>query len=156
VDPTRIESERAPAAASKQTTPVVAGVYFGVAGALATLPFVLLADNPADSARMITVAAAIAASLVGALMWLLVVGDRSERWRGPVAGALTGLLAHPPMWAIVSVVLGAGFDFGIEKNVSGAFGSAVFFGFFSMVIYGALTAPIGAFVGWWLGRVRGR
>lgn len=85
-------------------------------------------------------------------MWALLVGHRPERWRPPTAGALAGVLAHPPMWAMVSLVVGQEVGMAPAEQATGAFVSAALFSVFSMIIYGPLTVLAGALVGWLLGR----
>lgn len=129
-----------------------AAAVFAAAGALATLPFVLASESPGDSASMLVPAATVSAGLLGAMMWRLVVVGGGPGWRGAAAGALTGLGAHPLMWAILGLGVGAEVGMPAGDLATGTVASAMFFSVFSMVIYGPFTAALGALVGWGLGR----
>lgn len=128
------------------------GTAFAVAGALATLPFVVASDRPGNNALMLIPAAVLAALLVAPPLWRLLVVGRTENWRGPVAGGLVGLLAHPLMWMIISLRVGAEMGSDVATVVSGSLLGGAFFGLFGMVVYGPLTVPLAGLVGWLLGR----
>lgn len=125
---------------------------FAGAGALSALPFVLAADFPAQSARQLLAPAALSGGVVGTLAWALLVSAGSPRWRAPLAGALTGLLAHPPLWVWIGLGIGADMGRGGSGLWRGALLSSLFFSLFSAIAYGPLTISLGALVGWWLGR----
>lgn len=129
---------------------LVVGCAFALAGGLATAPFLMAAENPAHSARMLVPAAAIA---VGTLTWALMVLPTKGSWMATVAGSITGLLAHPVMWALISIPVGFEMDAPAVQQASGAVLSGAFFGLLSALAYGVVTVPLAALVGWLLGRV---
>lgn len=131
---------------------LTAALAFALAGAVATLPFVVRADDPAGVATRLVPTASSAAAILGAITWW-VAGDRGTRgWHGAAAGAFVGLFAHPLMWALLHLVIGAEAGTRIGMTVGGTLGGAIFFGFFSALAYGPFTTTLGALVGWGLGR----
>ena len=131
---------------------VLVGLAFAVAGVLATTPHLLAADDPMDSARMLAPAAAMAAFAVGCATWALLVSGDRRPWMATLAGAITGVLAHPVMWALISIEIGDEMGVGLIQHVGGTMLSGAFFGMFSALAYGVVTVPLAAFVGWLLGR----
>lgn len=130
----------------------IVGCAFAVAGALATAPFLLATDAPGDNARLLVPAAALAAFAVGIAMWGMLVSPGGRPWTAPVAGALTGLISHPVMWALMSIPIGMEMNAGALQQAGGTVLSGAFFGLFSALTYGLVTVPLAAVVGGLLGR----
>jgi len=80
-----------------------------VSASAAFLLSLLLLKGAAQDWQAMPFAAALAASLTGALSWrLLVVTSRSRvLLRGIAAGALTGLLSHPIAWYVLTACAGS-------------------------------------------------
>ncbi len=123
--------------------------------ALATLPFVLAADDAASAAARLAPAAALAAGLLGVVVWETIVHGRPGRWNAPIGGAVVGLAAHPLMWALIALGVGVEIDASVSDQVTGAVVTSMFFGVISLVVYGVITAPMGALAGWLLRRLVG-
>lgn len=106
------------------------------------------------------IAAALAAGLLGALCWRLLVGAATTRLlqRGAIAGALTGALAHPLTWYLLILYFyatGAQSSLGEPtlNPIEGVPGSLVL-SLGSLLVVGWLTVPLGALCGALLAYVR--
>lgn len=109
------------------------------------------------------VASALAAFVSGAALWR-VLPERFARLRsvwGAVAGALAGVVSHFLTWYLgfVGANLCFWFTGGCTSSLGEppadlltAFAGAAAMTFFSLLIVGWLTAPIGAVLGWGFGR----
>jgi hypothetical protein len=106
----------------------------------------------------LVVASGLAAFSVSLILWRLLCATSppvSGR-RGALAGALTGLLAHPVAWYLALVwnyLLGHASSLGDKpadplQSIGGSFVMA----FWSLLIAGWLTVPAGAIVGFLLAR----
>lgn len=117
-----------------------------------------------DGYRWFFVAAALAAFGSGAALWR-VLPERSARRRpawGALAGALAGVVSHYLTWYLGYV--GANLCFWLTGGCTSSLGEppadlllalsgAAGLTFFSLLIVGWLTAPIGAVLGWAFGRL---
>lgn len=139
-----------PIARTSHARTLLATLCFAAAGAVATLPFVLETSEPMVVASRLVPAAAVAAALLGAFAWTVGVEGQRGAWRGAVSGALVGLVAHPVMWALLALVVGAETGSPIRDRVGGTVGSGLFFGLFSALAYGPFTSTLGAVVGFGL------
>jgi hypothetical protein len=129
---------------------ILAGLAFAIAGWVCSLWFL---SNAIGDWRVMLYAAPAAAFLGGAFFWwLLVMRPERPRWvRGMIAGALTGLAAHPLAWylaILVFYVAGVRDSLGQETldPLTGLWASLVY-SLLSWVGLGWLTVPIGALVG---------
>jgi len=116
-----------------------------------------------DGYRWFFVSAALAAFGSGAVLWR-VLPERFARRRaawGALAGALAGVVSHYLTWYLG--YLGANLCFWLTGGCTGSLGDppagpltalwgAAALTFFSLLIVGWLTAPIGAVLGWAFGR----
>lgn len=124
---------------------------FALAGVVATLPFVLRADDTMATFTILAWPAAVAAALTGTAMWAALVWARREKPLPALAGALAGVFAHPIVWFLVA--LQEAFAMGDSPQVVlGSMLTSAFFSVFSMVAYGPLTAGLGALVAWGIAR----
>ena len=109
----------------------------------------------------IVVASGVAAFAVSYVLWRVIcspVKPLSAR-RGALAGALTGVLAHPVAWfpAIIwnylqgHALFPSSNPFGPIAGLQATF----VFAFFGLLLTGWLTVPAGAIAGWLLARRRG-
>ena len=103
-------------------------------------------------------ASGLAAFAVSLLLWRLLCGSgRPVTWRrGALAGALTGLLAHPVAWYLALVwnyAIGQTSSLGDRStNALESLAGAFIMTFWSLLIAGWLTVPAGAVVGFLLAR----
>lgn len=130
----------------------MAGVLFGVAGALTATPIFLGAVG--SGWRWMIATSAIAALLVGALAWRLL----ADRIRGWIVGAIVGVTAHPVAWwlLIVGQWLGGARSSLGERTLGPLEGvvGALVMSLWSLLLAGWLTVPVGAAIGVALGRRR--
>ena len=115
--------------------------------------FFAVAGAEGEGWMVLVVPAGLSAFLVGAGLWrlLVVTRQRIRWWHGTLTGALTGLLAHPVCWYLMILYLylsdtksSLGEDtLGPLDGVGGAFA----FSFWSLLLFGWLTAPVGAIIG---------
>src|SRR5689334_6696513 len=136
-------------------------LIFGALGLV--LSYLILAGHTSGSdGWSIVVASGVAAFAVSFALWRVICSpDRplSAR-RGALAGALTGVLAHPVAWylAVVWTYLCSRPLFPGGKPVGPVEGLTVslVYAFFGVILTGWLTVPAGAIAGWLLARRRGR
>jgi hypothetical protein len=134
-------------------------LIFGALGLV--LSYLILAGHAAGRDWWsIVVASGVAAFAVSYVLWRVICSpDRplSAR-RGALAGALTGLLAHPVTWylAVVWTYLRGRVLFPGGKPVGPIEGLPVslVYAFFGLILTGWLTVPAGAIAGWLLARRR--
>jgi len=134
-------------------------LIFGALGLV--LSCLILAGHAAGSDWWsIVVASGVAAFAVSYVLWRALcspVRPRSAR-RGALAGALTGVLAHPVAWylAVVWTYLRSRPMFPGGKPVGPIEGLSVslVYAFFGLILTGWLTLPAGAIAGWLLARRR--
>jgi hypothetical protein len=127
---------------------LVWSLSFGVAGLASALVFV---HEPVGKGwQMLPYAAGIASLLAAWLTWGLMRPMTSAR-RGALTGAVIGLLSHPPAWYLAILwhyLVGARSSTGDEPldPIMGITGSLVF-SFWSLLLTGWLTIPVGAVLG---------
>jgi hypothetical protein len=148
----------------KMNRPMVSALrpalIFGALGLV--LSYLILAGHAAGSDWWsIVVASGVAAFTVGFILWRALcspVRPLSAR-RGTLAGALTGLLAHPVAWylAVVGTYLRGRPMFPGSRPVGPIEGLPVslVYAFFGLILTGWLTVPAGAIAGWLLARRQG-
>lgn len=132
---------------------------FGALGLV--LSYLILVGHASGSdGWSIVVASGVAAFAAGYVLWRVTcspVRPHSAR-RGALAGALTGLLAHPVAWylAVVWTYLRGRSLFPGGKLVGPIDGLPVslVYAFFGLILTGWLTVPAGALAGWLLARHR--
>lgn len=99
------------------------------------------------------VAAALASFVVGGLCWRLLIArpGQTALWRGLVMGGLTGLLAHPLAWYLLSLIFYAG---GVRSSLDEptlnpleAIPGSLILAAGSILIVGWLTVPLGMVAG---------
>jgi|AntRauTorcE11898_2_1112593.scaffolds.fasta_scaffold02319_6 hypothetical protein len=132
----------------------LATVWFAASGALATVLFNVVYSNVLP----LVPAAAIAAGLVGGVLWwALVERGTATRLRGAVAGVLTGVFAHPVMWFVLLALEGMILPqyLGLSAITTGV-GISLFFGFWGFVLAGWLTVILGCLGAVFLATVRMR
>jgi hypothetical protein len=106
----------------------------------------------------LVVASGLSASAVGLLLWRLLCATSQSvsRRRGALAGALTGLLAHPVAWYLALVwnyLLGHTSSLGdTPSGPLESLAGCLVMTFWSLLIVGWLTVPAGAVVGFLLAR----
>jgi hypothetical protein len=135
-------------------------LIFGALGLV--ISYLILSGRAAGSDWWsIVVASGVAAVAVSYVLWR-VLGSPAKALstrRGVLAGALTGLLAHPVAWylAVVWTYLRGHALFPNSKLVGPIEGLPVslVYSFFGLILTGWLTVPAGAIAGWLLARRRG-
>jgi hypothetical protein len=135
-------------------------LVFGALGLV--LAYLILSGHAVGSDWWsIVVASGVAAFAVSYVVWRVIcpsVRPLSPR-RGALAGALTGVLAHPVAWylAVVWTYLRGRTLFPNSKPVGPIEGLGVSFvyAFFGLILTGWITVPAGAIAGWLLVRRRG-
>jgi hypothetical protein len=106
----------------------------------------------------LAVASGLSAWAVSLLLWRLLCATSQpvSRRRGALAGALTGLLAHPVAWYLALVwnyLLGHTSSLGDKpSNPLESLAGCLVMTFWSLLIVGWLTVPAGAVVGFLLAR----
>ena len=137
-----------------------AALIFGALGVL--LSYLILSGHAVgDDWWPMVVASGVAASAVSYVLWRVLCspGRPSSARRGALAGALTGLIAHPVAWylAVVWTYLRGHALFPNGKPVGPieGLGPGFVFAFFGLILTGWLTVPAGAIAGWLLARRRG-
>lgn len=139
-------------------------LYFGLLCALVGLAVGWYAVHSAigDGWQRLPIVAALAAFLTGFGLWYWLIERRAATGRrsGPLAGLFTGgaagALAHYPCWYLM--ILSANLDylwFGTTSSlgeppmnpVQGLAGAAVFSAW-SLFLFGGVTIPAGALLGW--------
>lgn len=148
-----------------ERSPVRQSLLFGALCAAVGLVFGLVVSLGAQGAgyQWFFVPAVLAAFGSGALLWR-VLPERFPRHRpllGALAGALAGVVAHYVTWYLG--YLGFNLCFWLTGGCTGSLGDppanllqalagAAALSFFSLLVFGWLTAPIGAVLGWAFGR----
>jgi hypothetical protein len=109
----------------------------------------------------IVVASGVAAFAVSYVLWR-VIGSPARPLsarRGALAGALTGVLAHPVAWYLAIIwnyLRGrALFPGGTPVGPIEGLRASLVYAFFGLLLTGWLTVPAGAIAGWLLARRRG-
>jgi len=110
----------------------------------------------------LVVASGLAAFAVSYVLWRVLSspGRPFSARRGALAGALTGLLAHPVAWylAVIWNYLRGNALFPDSKPIGPIEGlkASFVFAFFGLLLTGWLTVPAGAIAGWLLERRKGK
>lgn len=135
------------------------GCFCAIPGLLAGVYIALSAWG--NGWELFAVAAPLGAFLSGLGMWRLIVAVRPSKGRGLLAGFLAGLVAHWVCWYLLMLLHWLGFIFfGTGTSSLGeppvnplqALWGAAAFSFFSLLLCGWITGPVGAGIGYVLGR----
>jgi hypothetical protein len=135
-------------------------LIFGALGLV--LSYLILSGHAVGSDWWsIVVASGVAAFAVSYVLWRVLCSPEKTMLprRGALAGALTGVIAHPVAWylAVVWTHLRGRTLFPNSKPVGPIEGLGVSFvyAFFGLILTGWLTVPTGAIAGWLVARRRG-
>ena len=135
-------------------------LIFGVLGLV--ISYLILSSHAVGTDWWSIVAASgLAAFAVSYLLWQVLCSPArpTSPRHGVLAGALTGVLAHPVAWylAVVWTYLRSHPLFPNGKLVGPIEGLGVSFvyAFFGVILTGWITVPAGALAGWLLARRRG-
>lgn len=133
---------------------LIATIGFGIAGAVSAASMVW--NSGGAGWRGMIAAAGTAAALTGGILWRWLVLSRPvvTRRRAVLVGGLAGLVAHPVAWYLMIVALyvtGARGSLGDRTltPLEGLWGSLVYSAW-SLFLFGWITIPVGAFVGFLL------
>jgi len=139
---------------------LVPAIVFGSLGYLLAF-WVISQRGEIGDWQPIMVSAALSASLLAAVLWRLLAGRerRMTRLRGGIAGACTGLFAHPMMWYVAFLwryLIGGKSSLGdTPADPVQAIAGSLALAFISLLAAGWLTVPAGALAGWLLAHFLG-
>ncbi len=137
---------------------LLSGLWLGLAGALCGLLLFFHAEG--TGWQLMILVSGLASLAVGTFLWWSLVHrhDRNTVRMGAVAGALTGLLAHPVAWyfsIVATYVSGVRSSLGDEPldPLTGLWGALVL-SLASWILVGWLTAIVGGCVGAFIAATR--